>query len=183
MAEDFGGNVFVAFALLAADLALGLAAMRTHFVLRLDPFGDDFLRGENGNDVISGGAGLDVLFGGAGKDFVMIGTESAEIFAGEGLDSLAGDGPNGSGGKLRVLTISQDITGAEKVTPFFAKNSYKHLEPWLDPDNRLSIHYATGILPTTVLYDAQGREVWRMIGGHDWSGPRTAAMLGETLGG
>ena len=99
------------------------------------------------------------------------------------LDSLAGDGPNGSGGKLRVLTISQDITGAEKVTPFFAKNSYKHLEPWLDPDNQLSIYYGTGILPTTVLYDAQGREVWRMIGGHDWSGPRTAAMLGETLGG
>ena len=95
------------------------------------------------------------------------------------LDSLAGE----DGGKLRVLTISQDITGAEKVTPFFAKNSYRHLEPWLDPDNQLSIHYGTGILPTTVLYDAQGREVWRMIGGHDWSGPRTAAMLGETLGG
>jgi len=94
------------------------------------------------------------------------------------LDSLAGE----DGAKLRVLTVSQDITGAEKVAPFFAKNSYKHLEPWLDPDNQLSMHYGTGILPTTVLYDKDGREVWRMIGGHDWSGPRTAAMLGETLG-
>ena len=95
------------------------------------------------------------------------------------LDSLAGE----DGGSLRVITVSQDIKGAEKVTPFFEKNKYAHLEPWLDPDNQLSIHYATGILPTTILYDKDGREVWRMIGGHDWSGPRTAAMLGETLGG
>ncbi len=94
------------------------------------------------------------------------------------LDSLA----ETDGGKLRVLTVSQDITGAEKVVPFFAKNPYKHLEPWLDPDNQLSIHYGTGILPTTILYDKDGREVWRMIGGHDWSGPRTSAMIGETLG-
>jgi len=94
------------------------------------------------------------------------------------LDSLADE----DGTRLRVLTVSQDITGAEKVVPFFAKNPYKHLEPWLDPDNQLSIHYATGILPTTILYDKDGREVWRMIGGHDWSGPRTAAILAETLG-
>ena len=94
------------------------------------------------------------------------------------LDQLA----ESDGERLRVLTVSQDITGADKVVPFFAARKFTHLEPWLDPENVLGIHYATGILPTTVLYDAQGREVWRMIGGHDWAGPRTAAMLGETLG-
>ena len=94
------------------------------------------------------------------------------------LDTLAEE----SGGKLRVLTVSQDIQGAEKVVPFFAQRKFAHLEPWLDPDNVLGQHYATGILPTTVLYDAQGREVRRMIGGHDWAGPRTAAMLADTIG-
>jgi thiol-disulfide isomerase/thioredoxin len=94
------------------------------------------------------------------------------------LDTLAREKPGG----LRVLTVSQDITGADKVAPFFAARDFNHLEPWLDPDNDLGMHYATGILPTTVLYDAQGREVWRMIGGHDWTGPRTAAMLADTLG-
>ena len=94
------------------------------------------------------------------------------------LDKLAGD----DGGKLRVVTVSQDLQGAEKVVPFFAQRKFAHLEPWLDPDNTLGEHYATGILPTTVLYDAQGREVWRMIGGHDWAGPRTAAMLADTVG-
>ena len=94
------------------------------------------------------------------------------------LDQLAG----ADGGKLRVVTISQDLQGAAKVVPFFATRTFAHLEPWLDPDNTLGDHYATGILPTTVLYDAQGREVWRMIGGHDWAGPRTAAMLADTVG-
>jgi thiol-disulfide isomerase/thioredoxin len=92
------------------------------------------------------------------------------------LDQLASDG------KLRVVTVSEDLQGAEKVVPFFAQRKFAHLEPWLDPENTLGDHYATGILPTTVLYDAQGREVWRMIGGHDWTGPRTAAMLADTVG-
>ena len=92
------------------------------------------------------------------------------------LDQLASDG------KLRVVTVSEDLQGAEKVVPFFAARKFAHLEPWLDPENTLGDHYRTGILPTTVLYDAQGREVWRMIGGHDWAGPRTAALLADTVG-
>ena len=34
-------------------------------------------------------------------------------------------------------------------------------------------------LPTTILYDAQGREVWRMTGMADWSGERAARLLRE----
>ncbi|WP_230206984.1 TlpA disulfide reductase family protein [Novosphingobium sp. Gsoil 351] len=92
------------------------------------------------------------------------------------LDQLAADG------KLRVVTVSEDLQGAAKVVPFFAERKFANLEPWLDPDNTLGDHYATGILPTTVLYDKDGREVWRMIGGHDWAGPRTTAMLADTVG-
>lgn len=94
------------------------------------------------------------------------------------LDALAAE----QAGKLRVITVSQDLQGADKVAPFFAARKFRRLEPWLDPDNALSEHYATGVLPTSVLYDAHGREVWRMIGAHDWAGPRTAAMLGATTG-
>ncbi|MCX7284487.1 MAG: TlpA disulfide reductase family protein [Novosphingobium sp.] len=94
------------------------------------------------------------------------------------LDKLAAD----KTGALRVLTVSQDIDGAAKVAPYYAENRFAKLEPWLDPENNLGFFYETGMLPTTVLYDKQGKEVWRMIGAHDWSGPRTAAMLAETLG-
>ncbi|WP_338467802.1 TlpA disulfide reductase family protein [Novosphingobium sp. ZN18A2] len=95
------------------------------------------------------------------------------------LDELAGK----YAGKLRVVTVSQDMQGAAKVAPFFSSHPFKHLEPWMDPDTNLSFHYNTGLLPTTVLYDAKGKEVWRMIGAHDWAGARTDAMLAETLAG
>ncbi|WP_295531937.1 TlpA disulfide reductase family protein [Novosphingobium sp. Chol11] len=83
---------------------------------------------------------------------------------------------------LRVLTVSQDLDAAEKVTTFYAARKFVYLKPWLDPDNNLSFHYNTGVLPTTVLYDAKGREVWRIVGAYDWLGPRTDAMLAETIG-
>lgn len=94
------------------------------------------------------------------------------------LDTLAAN----YDGKLRVVTVSQDMEGAAKVKPFLDGKHFRKLEAWMDPENQLGFHYNTGMLPTTVLYDAQGREVWRMIGAHDWSGPRTEAMLADTLG-
>jgi len=93
------------------------------------------------------------------------------------LDALAASRAD----KLRVVTVSQDIDQAAAVGAFFTGRKLARLEPWLDPDNAMSQHYGTGVLPTTVLYDAKGREVWRMIGSHDWSGPRTDAMLADTL--
>ncbi len=84
-------------------------------------------------------------------------------------------------GRVTVLTISQDSGNAEKVARFFAEKQFRHLKPWLDPSNDLGFHYNTGLLPTTVLYDAAGKEVWRMVGAHDWSSARTDAMLADTL--
>lgn len=94
------------------------------------------------------------------------------------LDQLAAT----TSGKLRVLTVSQDMNAAEKVSAFFAERKFAKLEPWLDAENNLGFHYNTGMLPTTVLYDKDGKEVWRMIGAHDWSSSRTTAMLADTLG-
>ncbi len=94
------------------------------------------------------------------------------------LDTLAAD----YGDSLRVLTISQDLQGAEKVPEFFAANSYENLEPWLDPDNAMSFHYgASTTLPMTVLYDAQGMEVWRVTGGYDWSSPEARGLVDEAI--
>lgn len=89
------------------------------------------------------------------------------------LDRIAADG------KLRVLTVSQDMQQTEKVADFLKQRGGTHLEPWLDPKNDLIFHYQADTLPTTILYDAQGREVWRYTGGHDWSGPDVAKLLAE----
>lgn len=81
------------------------------------------------------------------------------------LDGIAAEyGPKG----LAVLTISQDLQAAP-IKGFFDKHALPHLKGWHDPENRLGFHYATGVLPTSVLYDAQGKEMVRVVGAMDWS--------------
>jgi hypothetical protein len=38
-------------------------------------------------------------------------------------------------------------------------------------------------LPTTILYDSNGREVWRMVGKKDWGSADSAALIAEASGG
>ena len=44
---------------------------------------------------------------------------------------------------------------------------------------KLSSALKVQIMPTTILYDAAGKEVWRYIGDLDWSGPEAAKLLAE----
>ena len=92
------------------------------------------------------------------------------------LDSLA----QRQGEAIKVLTVSQDADdGRRKVAAFFAARSFRRLEPYLDPDMDLMMGLRLDTLPTTILYDAQGREVWRMTGMADWGGERAARLLRE----
>jgi thiol-disulfide isomerase/thioredoxin len=90
------------------------------------------------------------------------------------LDSLAA---RDSG--LQVLVVSQDLNGEEKVDAFFDEHRFARLQPYVDPDAQLSADLKVGTLPTTILYDGQGREVWRIIGIEDWNGARAASLLKE----
>jgi thiol-disulfide isomerase/thioredoxin len=95
------------------------------------------------------------------------------------LDDLAGE----FGDTLRVVTVSQDMQGAAKVEPFFAAKKFANLQPWLDSENALGFAIDGGVLPTTVLYDAQGREVWRVIGEYDWAGAEAREAIAEGIEG
>ena len=90
------------------------------------------------------------------------------------LDRLAGS----LGGKATVLAVSQDLEGAAKVDPFFKNAAFKHLQPYRDPQAALSTGYQAN-LPTTILYDSTGHEVWRMAGGMDWTGSKAAELIAE----
>jgi thiol-disulfide isomerase/thioredoxin len=91
------------------------------------------------------------------------------------LDALAAR----EGERLKVLTVSQDLDGRDKVEAFFAKRGYRNLETWLDPQMALMAALKVEILPTTILYDSQGREVWRVTGMEDWESGRAALLLKE----
>ena len=94
------------------------------------------------------------------------------------LDQLAGQ----LGDEVRVLTVSEDMKGAEAVVPFFEEKGFANLPRWMDAKNDLAIAYGGGaVLPLTVLYDAQGREVWRVIGGYDWAGDEALSQVREAL--
>lgn len=94
------------------------------------------------------------------------------------LDELAGD----MKGELHVITVSEDLQGAEAVVPFFEARDLDNLPQWLDPGNALAASYGGGaVLPLTVLYDAEGKEVWRVMGGYDWASEEARAAIVEGL--
>lgn len=91
------------------------------------------------------------------------------------LDALAGRVGDG----IAVLTVSEDMDGRAKVDAFFRKYGFANIEAFLDPELALMPALEIGTLPTTILYDSRGREVWRMVGTEEWNGPRAAALIAE----
>jgi thiol-disulfide isomerase/thioredoxin len=88
------------------------------------------------------------------------------------LDRLAAKG------EIKVLTVSQDMGLPAKVAEFLKQRGVTRLEPWLDPENELGFHYQAS-LPTSIFYDALGREVWRVSGPREWDDAETRALLAE----
>lgn len=81
-------------------------------------------------------------------------------------------------GRMTVIAVAQDLQGAEIVDPWFQKAGLKALQPYLDPQNGL-LDDANSALPTSIYYDANGREIWRVVGAIDWQGDEAKALLAE----
>jgi thiol-disulfide isomerase/thioredoxin len=83
-------------------------------------------------------------------------------------------------GRMSVIAVSQDLEGFGPVRGFFASAGINHLEPYTDRDNVLLASLGNNVaLPTTILYDSQGREVWRVIGAVEWDDAEMAKLLTE----
>src|SRR3546814_15460215 len=88
------------------------------------------------------------------------------------LDALAA-----RDGELQVLVVSQDLDGREKVEAFFEHGQFSMLESYLDPQMALMMELKVDTLQTTILYDAPGREIWRMTEtGRAWCRERGCLM-------
>ena len=90
------------------------------------------------------------------------------------LDALAAK----QGKAMAVIAVAQDLQGAAVVDPWFQKAGLKTLQPYIDPENAL-LDAASSALPTSILYDAEGKEIWRVVGAIDWEGAEAKALLGE----
>lgn len=83
-------------------------------------------------------------------------------------------------GKIPVVTISQDTEGSiAQVVPFFAAQKFTALKANTDQDLHFAVALHNPQMPTTILYDSAGKEVWRMAGGMDWTSPTARDLLAE----
>ena len=83
------------------------------------------------------------------------------------LDGLA----KAKAGEMAVVGISQDLQGWEKVKPFLAKAKLQHMTILLDEEGALATTLGAPGLPFTVLYNAAGKEIWRVNGPREWDQP------------
>ncbi len=90
------------------------------------------------------------------------------------LDRLAAE----TKGRLVVVPVSQDLEGWRAVSKAFTPERYPNLTTRVE--SRMAFGAALGLpgLPATVLYDAEGREIWRYIGDFDWASPEARALIG-----
>lgn len=81
---------------------------------------------------------------------------------------------------LQVVTVSQDTGDAGKVQAFLDQRGLAQLPAWLDPQAELTFELGATDLPTTILYGADGREIWRYTGDNDWTSEAAMALIAES---
>jgi thiol-disulfide isomerase/thioredoxin len=90
------------------------------------------------------------------------------------LDSLAKQLKNAG---VIVLALSADREGAPVVRKFYDKNGITNLAVAIDRMSRLGRALEVSGLPTTVLFDAEGHMVGRVVGAAEWDAPATVSFL------
>jgi thiol-disulfide isomerase/thioredoxin len=82
-------------------------------------------------------------------------------------------------GAPRIIAVSEDVGERPSVEAFLESHGIKDLEAWRDPKMDLTGAIGVEVMPTTVYYDASGKEVWRYVGDLDWNGDEAAKLLAE----
>jgi thiol-disulfide isomerase/thioredoxin len=79
--------------------------------------------------------------------------------------------------EVAVLPVSQDLAGWSAVDRFFTPGKFQALVPYLDQPNAFALAVGARGLPMSILYDEEGREVWRVAGPLEWDTPEVIAMV------
>ncbi len=81
------------------------------------------------------------------------------------------------GADFTVVAISVDRAGREKAQAFMDEVGVENLALYLDKANRLGRSLGATGLPTTVLVDAKGYVVGRLIGPAEWDSDAAVALI------
>lgn len=92
------------------------------------------------------------------------------------LPSLARLQASLGGDRFHVLAVSVDEAGAPAVQRYYASLGLSGLDVAVMPPAALR-GLRTSAIPTTLLVDAGGREVWRIAGAVPWDDPEVVSVL------
>ena len=82
-------------------------------------------------------------------------------------------------GRLAVIAVSQDMTDKNSVDKFLASKKLGRFAAYHDAEMELSSALGVQVLPTTILFDSAGKEVWRFTGDMDWTSAEAANLLAQ----
>ncbi|MFM2045289.1 MAG: hypothetical protein RLY86_3865 [Pseudomonadota bacterium] len=85
--------------------------------------------------------------------------------------------------RFTVVALSLDRGGKAQVEPFFMETGLEHLAMYLDPKMTAMKAFKPQGLPTTLLIDAEGREIGRLAGEAVWDSAETMGFLRHFIDG
>lgn len=81
------------------------------------------------------------------------------------------------GEKFEVVLISQNSDGIESSLEFLETNSITHLTTYIDSKRNIARSLKSNVLPTSILINAEGHEVGRLIGPAEWNSGDSQALI------
>ena len=86
------------------------------------------------------------------------------------------------GADFTVVAISSDRKGMAVVQAFYEENEIKHLDAFIDETTKAQRAFGAYGLPTSVLLDAKGREIGRLVGPAEWASKDALALIKAAIG-
>jgi hypothetical protein len=84
--------------------------------------------------------------------------------------------------KFVVVPLSLDGPSKPKVAPFYKDKDLANLGIYFDKSKKVQQALDVSVLPTSILIDAQGREIGRLQGDADWDKPEAIALMKAAVG-
>ena len=83
--------------------------------------------------------------------------------------------------RFEVVAVSADRTGIEGAKKFLDQIKVEKLAVYADPSVRIHSGLKAIGMPATLLLDAQGREIGRLVGPAEWDSPEAKALIRAAL--
>jgi len=79
--------------------------------------------------------------------------------------------------KFEVVLLSENQDGIESSLAFLKENNITHLKTYHDFDRNIARSLKSNALPTSVIINAEGNEVGRLLGPAEWNSGDAKALL------